>query len=82
MSFKSACPSNCLDGTATGFVNIGIESCNANSCICKAGYNMTTNCESCDLGYVDVDSSAIVDCQSNIFLGNFYTNFILLEYLK
>ena len=32
---------------------------------------MTTNCESCDLGYVDVDSSAIVDCQSNIFFKKF-----------
>ena len=64
-SFKSACPRDCLNGDETDFANIGIDSCNANTCICKAGYNGTT-CETCDLGYVDVDPSAIVECQSTI----------------
>ena len=65
---KSACPSECLNTEGTDFANIGIESCSADACICKSGYNGT--CVTCDLGYVDVDTSATVDCQSTI-LRNF-----------
>ena len=43
---------------------------------------MTTNCESCDLGYVDVDSSAIVDCQSNIFFKKFLHKSYITRILK
>ena len=64
-SFKSACPRDCLNGDETDFANIGIDSCTADTCICKTGYSGTT-CETCDLGYVDVDPSAIVECQSTI----------------